>query len=79
VGKTFHLAIDVEGLLRAPDREVAGLVRINGKPATAHQARQWLRIQEMNGRKVLPCGEACEGFSYETGCPGHPVAEVAHG
>ena len=32
---------------------------------------QHFRIADFEGKKVLPIGEKCEGFSYETGCPGH--------
>ena len=34
------------------------------------------RIMELEGKKVIPIGDACEGFSYETGCPSHPVEET---
>ncbi len=42
---------------------------------TAAQIKERFRILEFEGIKVLPIGKECEGFSYETGCPGHPVAE----
>jgi hypothetical protein len=27
------------------------------------------------GKRVIPFGKPCEGFSYQTGCPGHDVEE----
>jgi hypothetical protein len=73
-GKTFHIALSVKGTLRQPDSMLRGLVTLDdGREATPHQARQWLRIQQMKGRKLVPFGEPCDGFSYETGCPGHPI------
>jgi hypothetical protein len=38
---------------------------------TAPQAKNLLKGYLAEGKKVLPFGEPCEGFSYETGCPGH--------
>jgi len=77
-GTTFHIAVSVAGSLRQTDSELAGLVTLDdGTEATGHQARQWLRIQQMKGRKLLPVGEPCEGWSYETGCPGHRTSMEA--
>jgi hypothetical protein len=28
------------------------------------------------GHRVIPVGDACEGFSYQTGCPGHETSPV---
>jgi hypothetical protein len=38
--------------------------------------RDWLKLKLAQGKRVLPMGQACDGFSYLTGCPGHPVAET---
>ena len=34
--------------------------------------RDWLKLQLLQGKRVLPMGEKCEGWSDITGCPGHP-------
>lgn len=38
------------------------------------EGRAYLKQCLAEGKKVLPIGDPCEGFSYETGCPGHPTA-----
>ena len=38
---------------------------------TAAEARDRLLDQLQAGRRYLPVGEACPGFSFESGCPGH--------
>jgi hypothetical protein len=39
----------------------------------ADAAREALLDNLEAGHKYLPVGPACDGFSYETGCPGHDV------
>lgn len=68
-----HMCIDIRGMLAWPKRRLARAFRVDGGGwATAHEAREHLLDQIAMGRKVLPFGKACEGFSYDTGCPGHP-------
>lgn len=38
-------------------------------------AKKWMELQRHLGRKVVPIGDKCEGFNYESGCPGHEVIE----
>lgn len=38
---------------------------------TPEQVKEQFRLWDFEGKKVLPIGEPCEGFSFETGCPGH--------
>ena len=69
----IHLCIDIRGLLLRSDRELRGWIKNDeGKVLTAREARLALMDELAKGRKVLPTGP-CEGFSYETGCPGHEV------
>ena len=73
----LHVCVDIRGLLHKTDRELTGwFLREDGTVATPAEAREMLMDQLAMGRKVLPFGEACEGFSYETGCPGHRTAHV---
>lgn len=37
----------------------------------------WLKLQLAYGKRVLPIGEKCEGWSDITGCPGHRIEEGA--
>lgn len=72
MSKTFHLSLDVRGLLGWPDAELRRLICGDDcKPASGFEARSWLLDHLRGGRRVLPIGEPCDGFSYETGCPGH--------
>jgi len=71
---TLHLCQSVSGALKnwkKRDWEECG--RVNGK--TAAQMKEQFRILDFEGVKVLPFGKECEGFSYETGCPGHPAED----
>jgi hypothetical protein len=71
-----HMCVSVAGSLRSLDKDLRGLLTLDdGREATTHQTRQWLRIQQMKGRKVVPIGQPCEGFSYEIGCHGHPITQ----
>lgn len=43
---------------------------------TGDQAKEQFRIYEFEGKNVIPLSDPpCEGFSYQTGCPGHEVTE----
>jgi hypothetical protein len=42
---------------------------------TTQEARDLLFDCATKGWLVLPFGEPCEGFSHQTGCPGHEVAD----
>lgn len=71
----IHNCLDVAGCLRRSTRELTGLFkRHSGAPVTGYQARQYLLAQQAKGVRVLPVGEPCAGFSYQTGCPGHQEA-----
>jgi len=43
---------------------------------TGPRLKERFRIMEFEGIKVVPFGKPCDGFSYETGCPGHPTESV---
>lgn len=42
---------------------------------SGQEMKDWFRLEDFQGKKVLPFGDPCDGFSYETGCPGHPKIE----
>ena len=72
-----HVCLDIQGYLQNHTKksEYAKLFRKdNGTLMSADEAKRYLLDQLALGRKVLPFGE-CDGFDFETGCPGHPVAE----
>lgn len=70
--KTTHLCVDIRGLLLRNDRELRGVIRDDsGTNLPPVAAREWLLDRLAEGKKVLPTTDECEGFSYQTGCPGH--------
>lgn len=73
---THHMCIDIAGVLRWPDRDLAKLFTDDGIKRPGSYVRDWLKLQLALGKRVLPFSDCpCEGFSYETGCPGHPYEE----
>jgi hypothetical protein len=78
--RTIHVCVDIEGVLRCSDKQLSKLfIEDDGSHRPGRYVRDWLRMQLAQGKRVLPAGKPCEGFSYQTGCPGHPVVseEVA--
>jgi len=75
VGRTIHVSVNVRGALLAPlseQRRVYDTLTTEGRPcASVEEYRGVLADLLADGIKRLPMGQPCEGFSYETGCPGH--------
>jgi hypothetical protein len=69
---TVHCCLDIRGALR-PGQHVRGMLRDpqTGRVLPAREVREWLMDRLAEGKRVLPFGEPCEGFSFQTGCPGH--------
>ena len=72
-----HMCLDVRGVLlnwtRPMQKRMAPLFIINGRQlTTADELRAFLADCLAEGKEVIPLtNEACEGFDYKTGCPGH--------
>jgi hypothetical protein len=72
MGTILHCCIDIRGMLKWSKPKLRGAFRdASGRPLTADEVREHLFDCLAEGKKVLPLGEECEGFSYQTGCPGH--------
>jgi len=70
----IHCSQSISGALKNWSRKDWERVAAdNGTTAVA--LKEKFRIWEFEGKKVLPLSDECEGFSYETGCPGHPIKE----
>ncbi len=71
-----HLCINLRGVLRhfKPHEWRGCVTRDNGSVLTTDEVREYFMDELSKGRRVIPLGKPCEGFSYETGCPGHPGA-----
>ena len=75
MSKTFHMCVDIEGVMKWPNKELSKLFSEDGQRKPGKYVRDWLKLQLLQGKKVLPMGDLCEGFSYVTGCPGHEKKE----
>lgn len=77
--RTLHLSLDIAGYLmnHTRKRDYAGMFRHDdGRPMTADEAKRTLLAELASGKRVLPMSDECEGFDYQTGCPGHEVVEA---
>ena len=70
---THHMCVDIEGVLRWPDKDLRRLFTTEcTHEKSGKVVRDWLKLQLLQGKRVLPMGEKCEGWSDVDGCPGHP-------
>lgn len=69
MSRHLHLSLDIRGALRNKDGWKA-VSSPDGRRVTKEEAREWLMDRLSEGKRVLPMGP-CEGFSFQTGCPGH--------
>lgn len=74
--KRIHVVVDIAEAVQWSDDRLKTLLcyRGTGRALTGHEARRVLLDYLRQGKKFLPTGDDCEGFSYQTGCPGHEVA-----
>lgn len=68
--RRIHLSQSVDGALRHWSKTDW---RDNGADnnMSGDELRARFLTLKHQGVKLLPIGNDCEGFSYETGCPGH--------
>jgi hypothetical protein len=75
-GRTVHMHLDVKGLLLHRDAALRPYRRaftVDGRRTeTVADVRRVLVDALSAGMLFLPVGPPCEGWSYHTGCPGHP-------
>ena len=71
-----HMSCNIAGLIRNTGKKsMKGFMSDeNGKDLTDKEVRDYLRECLDKGYRVLPMGE-CEGFNYQTGCPGHEIKD----
>jgi hypothetical protein len=70
------MCVDIEGVLRWSDKNLAKLFTDDGVRRPGNYVRDWLRLQLAQGKRVLPVGD-CDNFDYQTGCKGHPIESTA--
>lgn len=69
---TRHMQWNIRGALKRSDKDLDGIMEFeDGTLLSGKQARQYLTECLAKGWRVFPIGN-CEGFDYQTGCPGHP-------
>ena len=76
MAKTFHMCIDVRGMLnwtrRETMRNLKNITKSDGtRYASVAEFRNSLMDELVRGHEVLPIGDLCEGFDFKKGCPGH--------
>ena len=70
---TYHMCLDIRGFLKnhTANRYYENMFRHDdGRLMTASEAKDRLLDELAKGKSKIPLGD-CEGFNYETGCPGH--------
>ena len=71
---TIHHCQSVDGALKNWDRyQWKAVAEDNGM--SIERAKFEFKKYQYEGKKVIPIHEPCEGFSYQTGCPGHEINE----
>lgn len=72
VGTTVHVSLSVRDAITWRKSQLRKLVpRDGGGYLSPVEAIEWLLDHLQEGRRFLPFGKPCNGFSFETGCPGH--------
>lgn len=71
-GKTYHMAVSVDGLLAKSDRALtnAALTDDDGRAVSGPEARRKLEEMRDRGVRVFPAG-GCDNFDPQGGCRGH--------
>lgn len=85
--RRFHMSLDVSGALKnwkRGGREWKGVVTDpeTGRVLTPSEFQNYLLEQLAQGVRRIPFEtktSKCEGFSPETGCPGHEIEEEPRG
>lgn len=69
-----HLALSVEGALRAKDRELRCFTNDDGQDMTPKEVREHLKLAKFEGKKYIPLSP-CDNFDFQTGCKGHDLPD----
>ncbi len=74
---TRHLRLSLEGSILNfnPSDWVNCVTDDSGKTLTPDEVKRYFVTSLGEGKKYLPFGQPCEGWSFQTGCPGHPQEE----
>ena len=72
-----HMRIDVRGVLTNWNpRDWRGCVTTRaGRTLTTAEVHEGFLDALAAGKRYVPLGEPCEGWTDEEGCPGHPLPD----
>lgn len=67
------MSLDIRGCLTNwKDRDMRGMFKHDdGREMDPREAKAVLLDELAKGHRVLPVGDECPAFDYQTGCPGH--------
>lgn len=72
--RTIHICQSVEGALKNWKKsEWKSLAKSNN--CTIDEVKEYFWQCMREGKRVIPIGEPCEGFSFQDGCPGHEIKD----
>lgn len=73
----LHLQISLRGaLINWQDREWRNCVKNDqGRTLSPQEVKAYFLDCLSEGKKLIPMDPSCEGFDYQTGCPGHRIEE----
>ena len=74
MSRHLHLCLDIRGAISGTGWKF--ISSPDGRKVKKAEAVEWLMDRLAEGKRVLPIGE-CDGFSLQTGCPGHEETEAA--
>lgn len=72
--RRIHMCLSLSGALKNWDKRTWSSVAKDNNMSVSELKDEFIKMIA-EGKKVIPMHEECEGFSYETGCPGHEVKE----
>lgn len=72
--RRIHICQSVEGALKNWDKKTWNDIGKENGVSGAVVKKQF-ELYRFEGKKVIPIGDPCEGFSYIDGCPGHQIPD----
>lgn len=74
--RIVHMCLDLRGALKNwRSSEWVGVVTHEGRKLTPGEVQDAFIEALAAGKRVVPLGDPCEGWSDQTGCPGHEGEE----
>ncbi len=70
--KKRHFSQNIEGALKNWSKQ-DWLCMARDNKCTVEEVKDYFWQCLNEGKRVLPMAGHCEGFSYQTGCPGHDI------